>query len=166
LKRFLPLLLLIAAVLFYLRCSNAPKPLHNEEAPSALPGEKVTAPTPSAAAKSASASPSFLPLLNELPRRALIENTSEEELHHGPPGLSQSSLALGKVVGEMKKDPAKIPAGVEFYRSCASDEDVLTAVRAVCLKRLGEWAPRAQPPIEVDFSQFDSGLRKLADQLP
>jgi len=167
-KRWLaPLGLLVVGVV-YLCCSHSPKVVHNEEAPTSLPTDSTeTKQEMPLAQQGKTPGPNrFAQLHAKLPTLDAVEKASEEELHHGPPGLKEGSAVLGRVVEEMARDDKAIPDGVAFYRQCAKDEKVLTAIRAVCLKRLSDWAPRAKPPIEVDLSEFSSELRALADHLP
>lgn len=158
----------MAVVFLYLRCSHSPAKPFNEEAVTTLPGENTpTKKETPIAEQGKTPSPSRFALLHaKLPRREVIAKASEEEIHHGTPGLQEGSAVLGTVLREMTHNEKAIPDGVEFYRRCAKDEDVLTSLRAVCVKRLGEWAPRANPPIVIDFGEFDPELRELADKLP
>ncbi len=166
-KKWAPLIAVLCIAL-YLRCSTSPVvPSKNMSSPSIMPSAPQASSVPSTPSdKESSRKNRFEALHTNLPRLDVVRNASEEEIHHGAPGVNQGADVLGEVATQLRADAKAIPEGVEFYRRCARDESVITSVRAVCLKRLGEWASRAAPPIRVKRSEFPADLQELADQLP
>lgn len=71
---------------------------------------------------------------SSFPTIASMRNRSDAEVHHRPPGLTDSAVELGQVVDEVKRDPRLAPAALRFYFRCASDSALLTSLRAVCLR--------------------------------
>jgi len=111
----------------------------------------------------------FKSFLNEtllvLPTEASAKEKKVDP-HHGDPGIGEASTALGKIVDEMKENPALIPDGLEFYRSCALKNSVIPAIRALCLRNLADWNEKSPRKLPFSWNDFPSQIQFIAKQLP
>lgn len=114
---------------------------------------------------SGESSPSFAALaqkaLDSLPRVETVRG-SGSHFHHTPKALLDSSEALTQVSEALREHPEYVAQGIEFYRACANDSSLMTAVRAVCLQRLAHWTKDA----ELDRNAHPPELWDLAQGLP
>lgn len=103
-------------------------------------------------------------MLASLPKMSLVAERPNDDFHRPPPELLESAPKLAHVQDTMKSDADLIPVGMEFFRACASNTEVLEQVRAVCLKNLQAWAK--QTSATVDWNQFSPEVQRLAAFLP
>lgn len=99
----------------------------------------------------------------ELP---LIERVREQsnDYHRPPQALLVGSVALARVHERMMEDKDLLSVGMRFYRDCATDSDLMTATRAVCLRYLVDWGKRAN--MEISLETYPNHLRNIAEFLP
>lgn len=95
--------------------------------------------------------------LNTLPLRADLEPRGN--FHQVPPQVMRGAEAVGRVAEWLEKNEQDREAGKDFFRLCAEKDGVLTAVRALCLKRFLELGGARSP-------QFSDHLMWIAEQLP
>ncbi len=98
---------------------------------------------------------------DSLPRIETLR-TSGESVHHAPKILLDSSEALTQVSMALRDHPEFADQGIEFYRACAHNDSLMTAVRAVCLQRLAFWTKGS----ELENGAHSQELRDLAQGLP
>jgi hypothetical protein len=130
-----------------------------------LPKARPTAAPKTKAAEAPRLSEIMQATWEKLPTREQMAKKTSEEVHFTPPEVLAIAEDLGHIADELKAKPELIPSGVEFFRGCAGRENVLEAVRAVCLKELQRWAPQAQPPIAVELAAYPANIRRIADGL-
>lgn len=114
------------------------------------PARKTENPSQSSFRKKASE------IFDDLPRR---DSNKQGGLLSAAPGLAAVSSSLSA-------DNSLIPDGLDFYRECIASEDILLAVRAVCLKNYRFWNPRSPAAAQnSDEISFPEQIKKLADRL-
>ncbi len=95
--------------------------------------------------------------LLELPTQAIL--IGRTDFHQPPSEVLQGGEAVGRIAEWLESHQNDRESGKEFFRVCAERDAVLTAVRALCLKRFLEMGGERN-------SQFSERLLWLADQLP
>jgi hypothetical protein len=130
--------------------------------------KKIAAPVKAETSPQDPADAAFTRLADEtlakLPRRALLQNRKDSELHQAPPELLASVSAFASIREAVEKNPALAKAAVAFYRSCALDEEVFAAVRANCLFHLKETAPSAH--LAYDPREYPDDIIRLVGIIP
>lgn len=96
--------------------------------------------------------------MQRLPRVAEIRKRVKD-FHHTPPEMTEVSEELGAILDSMEKDPRNIDAGAAFFKRCAESEDVMMALRAVCLRNFHFWKPS-------ETLNVPASVARLAHRLP
>lgn len=135
-------------------------------APVALPEAKVSAarPTPTPASEEPFAEFSR-ETLQKLPTVDQVRSRTSD-FHRPPLELSEGAHLIAQVENRLRAEPRLAREGMEFYRKCALEESVLTALRAVCLRSLKDWAKKAKLKELVRKDEYSERLHFIADQLP
>jgi len=104
---------------------------------------------------------SFSTLADEtLSRLPLVAALDPGKDYHQPPAeVIEGGREVGVVAEWLEKHPDDKEMGKSFFHRCAEKEEVLTAVRALCLKRYQELGGKA-------VEQFSPRLRWIADRMP
>ena len=100
-----------------------------------------------------------------MPTRTEIRELGENELHHMPASVAEISEELGLIKQLMHDNPNDghlIGKAIAFYRSCSTQTEWLTSIRALCLANLHEVAGESLDSAHVELYR----LAKLAVELP
>jgi hypothetical protein len=80
-----------------------------------------------------------------LPKITELKPADDEAAHHVGPELIRAGQALGDLAEYLERRPEEFKSASVFYASCAADENLMPASRAVCYAALarnkGQWAP-------------------------
>lgn len=76
--------------------------------------------------------------LNRLPTVVTLQKKTEEELHHTPKEVWEGAGLIGEVIEKVDGHPQWRLQSLEFFRTCARDRLILTALRSVCLSMVWE----------------------------
>lgn len=88
---------------------------------------------------------------DQLPTRAILRNKTAEEVHQPPQELLDIGLEFGKIHDALALQPSRVPAGAAFFAECAGRDDLLTSVRAVCVRNARFWGVTVDGlPAEVE----------------
>jgi hypothetical protein len=104
--------------------------------------------------------------LAALPRREALRGKSSAEVHHAPSALLKASAPLARVDESIRTNPALTPQGIQFYYECAMTPEILTAVRALCLRNFKHYAEKEPGVASVRKNEFPSDLWDLTLSLP
>lgn len=96
-----------------------------------------------------------------LPTVAQLRTLKAEELHRTPEPVRQANALIGEVAEAVAASPARAGEALSFYGDCARRGDVATSVRALCLTRMRELAPKAGLPAEEDG--IDADVKRISD---
>lgn len=99
--------------------------------------------------------------LAKLPRKADLRNLSDEEVHETPAPVQAAGVELGRIAGELDRNPALKEAAAEFYIACAEESEFLNSVRALCYSHL----PKLLEPSKLVSLRVSSRVRDLAQKL-
>lgn len=99
-----------------------------------------------------------------LPKQTDAEKFISEDVHQTPPQLIAQIQPLLDINRAARTNPALIPEALRFYKNCASDSVLMTAVRARCLSHLRKLSESQGKT--VDLSKFSERVRKLSDFFP
>ena len=100
-----------------------------------------------------------------MPSKQQIRALGEQQLHHLPPSIAELSQELGAIkqlIHDNPNDGAVIGKSIAFYRSCSTQTDWATSIRALCLANLHEVAGESLDSAPVELYR----LAKLAVELP
>ncbi len=103
--------------------------------------------------------------LKELPTMGELKNLSEEEAHHTPVVIREGGAILGKIHAEANENPERRPDTLAFFKDCAEDEEVVTALRAVCWNKVMTLIPEWQIFLSISDAKVSDEVKNLASQL-
>lgn len=86
----------------------------------------------------------------KLPTREILLQKTEEELHQPPREVLDLGIEFGKIHDSLAAQPGLAPTGAKFFAECAGRDDLLTSVRAVCLRNARFWGATVTAPAEIE----------------
>ncbi len=104
--------------------------------------------------------------LASLPKVEDLRGRTDAEVHHSPPELMAVSPSLGRIAQTLREAPELIPQGIEFYDACARRDDILTAVRVLCLRNLNYWTRQMPDVMQLEANDYPEDLWKIVESLP
>lgn len=103
-------------------------------------------------------------ILGGLPRRSDLRPSTKQGGSTSA-GLLAASSGLGAISQSLRADTSLIADGLDFYRACVASDDILVAVRAVCLKNLRYWTSRSRSTANTEEGSYPEQIKELADRL-
>jgi len=136
-----------------------------------VPTTKLPAATPAPIADRTKMSASDFKTLSQktmamLPTTAIVKERPEDDFHHAPPELIQSSQWLGKVADAIQSNPELLEEGLRFYDDCARNSEFFVATRAVCLSNLKDLHARSGSRYPYNPSDYPEEVVRVANKLP
>lgn len=101
-----------------------------------------------------------LPIIDDL------KNLSEEEVHHTPEIIKDGGELIGRIHEEAEKDSTKRIDAMSFFKKCVEDQQIVTAIRAVCLNKIYKLVPVWQIPVPLSDSEISKEVLELALKIP
>lgn len=108
----------------------------------------------------------FNQYLNALPTAEDFKTLTFEEVHHTPEIIKDGGAIVGRVHNEAQVDSSKRVSAMNFFKSCAEDEQVALAIRAVCLKKIYRLIPEWKLPVILTEEKISKDVTDLAMKLP
>lgn len=84
--------------------------------------------------------------------------------HDTPAETYADSENFGRIMDEVKANPALASEAMDFYERCALNADVIAPTRAVCLSHLMYWSTKKSVPFNRE--RFPAELIATAERLP
>lgn len=101
--------------------------------------------------------------LAEIPLKNDLKNLkSSEEAHHFPEPVIKAGHQLGQIKEIIVKRPEFEEEAMNFYSSCASSDQAITSVRALCLTNLAKY--KASHGEMIDMTKYPERVVELAQQ--
>lgn len=101
-----------------------------------------------------------LPIMDDL------KNLSEEEVHHTPEIIKDGGEVIGRIHEDAENDATKRPDAMSFFKKCVEDQQIVTAIRAVCLNKIYKLIPEWQIPVPLTDAEISKDVLELALKLP
>jgi hypothetical protein len=101
--------------------------------------------------------------LKTLPTEKNIPN--DEHLHHRPEAVANAAVPLGQLARLLTDNSLLIPDGIKFYRACAEKSELLTSVRALCLRNWIDWSKKIGMNTDGILSQFPAHIQYVAKEI-
>lgn len=120
----------------------------------------TTATSPSADPKELSVTMTELPSLRDL------EGLTDEEVHHTPDFVVEGGMKIGQLIEEGNANPAKREPTLKFMKSCAENDDLVPAIRAVCWKKTLDHITKWEIFLPISDAKVSDEVKNLAAQLP
>lgn len=95
-----------------------------------------------------------------------LKNLSVNEVHHTPEILKNGGELLGRIHDEAESDPAKRVDALNFFKRCTEDDQIATAIRAVCLSKVYKLIPQWKIPVPLNETSISQEVSELAMKLP
>ncbi len=103
--------------------------------------------------------------LQKLPRREKLQDLSIHKVHHTPRALTDGAKIIADVWEMAAADPGKRVETLRFMLACAEDEGTLTALRAVCWRKLTDGITAWNLLIPLAQANVPDKIQELATQL-
>lgn len=94
----------------------------------------------------------FVHYIKSLPTAEDLQNLTPEEVHHTPEIIKEGGELVGRIYDEAENDLTKRADAMNFFKKCAEDEYIVTAIRAVCLNRVYKLMPEWKIPVPLSDS--------------
>lgn len=95
-----------------------------------------------------------------------LQGLPEEEVHYTPEVIKDAGGVIGRIHDEAENDPAKRLAAMHFFKQCAEDQEMVPAIRAVCLNKILKLIPVWQIPVPLSDELISQEITDLAAKLP
>ena len=95
-----------------------------------------------------------------------IRKLTPNEVHHTPEILKNGGELVGRIHDEAESDPAKRVEAMSFFKKCAEDKQIATAIRAVCLSKVYKLVPLWKIPSPLSEEDISKEISDLALKLP
>ena len=105
---------------------------------------------------------SFSQEFNKLPHHEDAMFLTEEEVHSTPSLMKEAAAVVARVHSEAENNPVLRKSALQFFKSCVADQDGLTPVRAICLKKIFKLMPKWRVPIQMDDLEIPPRVHHLA----
>ncbi|WPU64757.1 hypothetical protein [Peredibacter starrii] len=133
---------------------------HDHDHKPAIPKVAPTTSTPSTDPKELSVKMTELPSLRDL------EGLTDEEVHHTPDFIVEGGMKIGQLIDEANANPAKREETLKFMKSCAENDDLVPAIRAVCWKKTLTQINNWEIFLPISDAKVSDEVKNLAAQLP
>lgn len=95
-----------------------------------------------------------------------LKNLTEEEVHFTPEAVKDAGGVIGLIQNEAENDPAKRASAMNFFKRCAEDQELVPAIRAVCLNKTLKLIPVWKIPVPLSDELISQEISDLAAKLP
>ncbi|MEA9357218.1 hypothetical protein SHI21_13420 [Bacteriovorax sp. PP10] len=95
-----------------------------------------------------------------------LKSLTANEVHHTPEVLKNGGDLIGKIHDEAESDPVKRVDALNFFKRCAEDGQIATAIRAVCLSKVYKLIPEWKLPVPLSEERISREVSELAMKLP
>jgi hypothetical protein len=102
--------------------------------------------------------------LKTLPKKSDLKGLGRNEVHQTPIVFVRNIEPLVKINRLVRDNPDLKETAFSFYKKCAAQDELMTAVRARCLSHLRKMALDAGQ--DLDLSVFPDSIRKLSEFIP
>ncbi|WP_408097740.1 hypothetical protein ACJVC5_02170 [Peredibacter sp. HCB2-198] len=133
---------------------------HDHDHRATIPKVAPTTEKPSADPKELSVTMTELPSLRDL------EGLTDEEVHHTPDFIVEGGMKIGQLIEEADANPAKREETLKFMKSCAENDDLVPAIRAVCWKKTLTQITNWEIFLPISDAKVSDEVKNLASQLP
>lgn len=99
-----------------------------------------------------------------LPTMGDLQNLTFDEVHHTPEIIKNGGEIIGKIQDEAEIDSSKRVDAMSFFKRCTQDNQLATAIRAVCLNKIYKLVPAWKIP--APLSNVSDEVSDLALKLP
>ncbi|MCM2350913.1 MAG: hypothetical protein NDI69_12900 [Bacteriovoracaceae bacterium] len=101
-----------------------------------------------------------------LPTIGDLQQLTAEDVHYTPEVIKEAGGVIGLIQDEAEKDPAKRVPAMHFFKRCAEDQEMVPAIRAVCLSKILKLIPTWQIPVPLSDELISQEITDLASKLP
>lgn len=108
----------------------------------------------------------FTQYLNSLPTAEDFKTLTYDEVHHTPEIIKNAGALVGRIHSEAQANTSKRASAMSFFKSCAEDEQVIPAIRAVCLKKVYKLIPEWKIPVILSEEKISKEVADLAMKIP
>lgn len=108
----------------------------------------------------------FSQTMKALPTLADLNDLSSEEVHHTPAVIKEGGLLIGKLHEAAEKEPELREPTLKFFKSCAENEELLPAIRALCWKRTLAQMVEWKIFLEISDAKVSDEIQGLATKIP
>jgi hypothetical protein len=95
-----------------------------------------------------------------------LKKLNSNEVHHTPEILKNGGELIGRIHDDAESDPTKRVDAMKFFKRCTEDDQVATAIRAVCLNKVYKLIPKWKIPVPLNEANISRVVSELALKLP
>jgi hypothetical protein len=131
---------------------------------------KTISPEPDSANKSvAKTHPEFQQIIAKtlaaIPSKSDLKNLTNEQVHFTPESVQNAAIAIGNLSQAVHDNPEYLSEALEFYRSCAENQNNPDSVAATCLVKYRQSIARSADASSQAKPQVADVVDKLASKI-
>lgn len=100
-----------------------------------------------------------------LPTISSVRAGNPDELHGPPEGVLNAGAAIGELQEYLSRNPEHFSKASGFFADCASNAEVLPAIRALCLHSAKQNPARWAPGVKERMEALPAPILELESQL-
>lgn len=104
--------------------------------------------------------------MKQLPTIKDMEGLTDEDVHHTPQSVLEGGMLIGELLEDAEKNPERREETLKFFKSCAENDELMPAIRAVCWKRTLDQIPKWNVFLPISDANVPDDIKNLASKLP
>lgn len=104
--------------------------------------------------------------MKALPKVSDLKDLTDEEVHHTPMMVKEGGILIGRLHEAAQVNPKRREVTVKFFKSCAENDELLPAVRALCWKRTTSQIIEWKIFLPISDARVSEEIKALATKIP
>lgn len=140
------------------------RPNQNKEIPTKTETEPEI--TPEEAVKTNELEEELFKKMKALPKVSDLKDLTDEEVHHTPMMVKEGGILIGRLHEAAQVNPKRREETLKFFKSCAENDELLPAVRALCWKRTTSQIIEWKIFLPISDALVSEDIKALATKIP
>lgn len=104
--------------------------------------------------------------MKALPKVSDLKDLTDEEVHHTPMMVKEGGILIGRLHEAAQVNPKRREETLKFFKSCAENDELLPAVRALCWKRTTSQIVEWKIFLPISDARVSEEIKALATKIP
>ncbi len=104
--------------------------------------------------------------MKALPKVSDLKDLADEEVHHTPMMVKEGGILIGRMHEAAQVNPKRREETLKFFKSCAENDELLPAIRALCWKRTTSQIIEWKIFLPISDAQVSEEIKALATKIP
>lgn len=104
--------------------------------------------------------------MKALPKVSDLKDLTDEEVHHTPMMVKEGGILIGRLHEAAQVNPKRREETLKFFKSCAENDELLPAIRALCWKRTTSQIVEWKIFLPISDAKVSEEIKALATKIP